>query len=256
MINFTPLPAFTDNYIWLAQLAGQRAIVVDPGIAAPVLEALNAQGLTLAALFITHHHADHTGGVAKLLSHCSVPVYGSAASNNSHISHRLQHGDTVIVDDSHWQIMATPGHTLDHICFFMDGEQPALFSGDTLFGAGCGRLFEGSTEQMYDSLQLLTALPAATRVFCAHEYTAANLRFAQTVEPNNTAIAARIASTQQLRANLESSVPSTLAVELDTNPFLRSDQPTVMHAAEQHAGHALQTPVEVFAAIRAWKDIF
>ena len=256
MINVLPVSAFRDNYIWLITTGdSDKAAVVDPGDAAPVLAALAEHKLTLSAMLITHHHADHVGGIRQLLEHGAVPVYGPAGEAIPARSHALSEGDSVVLDDLQlgFEVLAVPGHTAGHIAYYGHG---CLFIGDTLFMAGCGRLFEGTAPQMHASLQKLLALPDTTRVYCAHEYTLANLRFARAVEPDNAAISARISRSEALRRQDLPTVPATLAEEKQTNPFLRVEQAGVIAAAEKHAGHGLSGGAEVFAVLRGWKDGF
>ena len=229
------------------------AIVVDPGDASPVLAILTQLNLTLSAILITHHHWDHTNGIADLLRHYSVPVYGPAHDKIAEITHPLQQGDTLHLADTTFHIIEIPGHTLDHIAYY---NQQSLFCGDTLFASGCGRLFEGSAEQMYHSLQTLAALPDEMNIYCTHEYTLANLHFAQTVEPNSAAIAQRIKWVQHLRDKNLPSLPSNMAVEKQANPFLRCQQSTVISAVEQHSKQNLHNSVDVFRYLRRWKDSF
>ncbi len=246
------LPAFEDNYIWLLR-NGHRIVVIDPGDDAPVLNYLANEDASLTAILLTHHHGDHTGGVAGLVARHPVPVYGPAGESIAGISMPLREGDTVALQDfqDHLRVIEVPGHTRGHIAYYGQG---ALFCGDTLFGCGCGRLFEGTADQMWASLRKLAALPPDTRVYCAHEYTQSNIRFALSVEPGNTALLARSVRVTQLRADLQPTVPFTLAEELATNPFLRSAQPEVAAAAERHSGASLSSAAEVFAALREWKN--
>lgn len=248
MIEVVPIPAFRDNYIWALCGAGQ-VVVVDPGDAAPVRRFLAGRGLALAGILVTHHHHDHVGGLAGLGA--AVPVFGPAGESITGVTHPLAGGETIALPGVGLtlQVLAVPGHTRAHIAYHGDG---MLFCGDTLFGAGCGRLFEGTPQQMHASLQKIAALPPATRVYCAHEYTAQNLDFAGLVEPDNADIAARIADTAARRARGEPTVPSLLADELRTNPFLRCGEPAVQRAVAKRA--ASTRPVDVFAAVRAWRD--
>jgi len=258
MLTVVPIPAFNDNYIWLLQRQGSdRAVVVDPGQAEPVLGYLQEHGLTLEAILITHHHFDHVGGVEKLLAVAQVPVYGPVNRAIENISQRLSEGDEITVLDESFKVLEVPGHTLDHIAYYCgDTKQPFLFCGDSLFSAGCGRLFEGTAEQMFLSLQKYTDLPGDTAVFPTHEYTLANLKFATTVEPGNQAlldyqkhcIAQRDANTPTL--------PTTIANELAVNPFLRSGESEVKHRVSAHFNLTLEGPVEVFRQTRLWKDQF
>ncbi len=259
MLDVTPIPAFSDNYIWCLNRSGETdAVVVDPGDGQAVLRALAERGLELAGIIITHHHFDHTGGLNDLLEQRPVPVWGPVNPAISQISERLVEGDSVTILGIDWTVLEVPGHTLDHIAFFadIDGQDPCLFCGDTLFAGGCGRVFEGNPAMMLGSLDKLAALPASTRVYCAHEYTMANLAFAAAVEPDNTALQARIAHDQGLRDQDIPTVPSTLALELDTNPFLRCEQPSVVSRMREENRAEGDDPVSVFAAVRGWKDNF
>ena len=256
-LRIHPVRAFADNYIWLidAPSAPDRIVVVDPGEAAPVIAELRRRKATLAAILLTHHHADHIGGVAGLLEFESVPVIApddariALRTRSVHDGERCELADLGLAFD----ILAVPGHTLSHIAFW---GHDVLFSGDTLFSAGCGRLFEGTPLQMTASLERLRALPPQTRVFCGHEYTAANLRFALAVEPDNAAALEHRDAVERLRAADEPSLPSHLSLETRINPFLRYDQPRVRAAAEAQAGRSLPGPADVFGALRAWKDQF
>ena len=258
MQRIHPIPAFSDNYIWtLIDPSGERACVVDPGDATPVIDYLTANNLTLTDILITHHHPDHTGGIAELAERYSPTVYGPVNERIQGITQRLQEGANIEVYGLRFSIIEVPGHTLDHIAYFSKtSDMPLLFCGDTLFAAGCGRLFEGTPETMLTSLEKLAALPAETQVYCTHEYTLANLRFAAAVEPDNQDLLARIATEQDKRAADKPTLPSNLTIEFATNPFMRCTTPTIKAAAEQYAGHAVDTKVEVFAAVRRWKDNF
>ena len=257
MLEVTPVRAFTDNYVWLihAPRDPNQVVVVDPGDAQPVERTLAARNLTLAGILITHHHGDHVGGVTQLLQSRDIPVYGPAGETVPGNPTRLREGDRVDLPSLGLQfsVLDVPGHTAGHIAYVGHG---AVFCGDTLFSAGCGRLFEGTAEQMYRSLSKLAALPAETLVYCAHEYTLGNLKFGLAVEPENTAAAGYFAQCRELRARDEATIPSDIRRERNVNPFLRCDHNTVKQAAEAHAGRRLQSHTEVFAAIREWKDGF
>lgn len=256
MLQIHTVPAFTDNYLWLFHAQGSTAAyVVDPGDAAPVEQALDAHGLELAGILITHHHFDHTGGIPQLTAGRGIPVWGPADSKTAGIDHPLREGDSLEVAGARFEVIEVPGHTLDHIAYHC-ADEGVLFCGDTLFAGGCGRLFEGTPEQMSRSLAKLAALPGTTRVYCAHEYTQANLRFAAAVEPDNADIASRVSDADALRARAQPTVPSTIELELRTNPFLRCDEADVIRSAAEYAGRSLAGPADVLAAVRGWKDGF
>ncbi|TLS19752.1 MAG: hydroxyacylglutathione hydrolase [Betaproteobacteria bacterium] len=255
--GISAIPAFKDNYIWLLQ-RGDRALVVDPGDSAPVQAVLAREGLRLEAILLTHHHADHSGGVAALAGD-GVRVLGPAAESITGVGEPLRGGERLEFADLglQLQVLAVPGHTRGHLAYYGQWEgAPVLFCGDTLFGAGCGRLFEGTPAQMAHSLGLLAALPPQTAVYCAHEYTAANLDFALAVEPGNRALAERGRKVAAMRQAGQATVPLCLAEELATNPFLRCGEAEVRASAERQAGHALTDDVAVFAALREWKNHF
>ncbi len=256
-LRVTPVRAFSDNYIWLVESPRQpgRVLAVDPGDAAPVFAELQRSGCTLAAILLTHHHPDHIGGAASLSRAGSVPVIGPDDARIPGLTQRVGDGDTVDLPDLglRFRTIHVPGHTLTHLAFVGHG---ALFCGDTLFSAGCGRLFEGTPEQMHASLQRLRDLPSATRVYCGHEYTLANLRFAAEVEPANAAGAMHRAAVETLRGEGLPSLPSNMALEAQINPFLRCDFAAVQAAATRHAGRPISDPVETFAVLRSWKDGF
>ena len=250
------VPAFRDNYLWvLAQ--GSRAAVVDPGDAAPVEAFLAARGLELCAILATHHHADHVGGLVALASRWHCPAFGPATEPIAGLTQKLREGDRIVVPglDIAFRVLDIPGHTAGHIAY-VNEDGPMVFCGDTLFACGCGRLFEGTPAQMVASLGKLAALPPATRIYCGHEYTMANIAFAEAVEPGNRLLAERKARESAKRARGAPTLPSTLADELATNPFLRWDAPEVIESARRHAHRPLNAPVEVFAEIRAWKNGF
>ena len=260
-LTLTPVPAFDDNYLWLLD-NGREALVVDPGDAAPVLAALDARGLTLAGILLTHHHGDHVGGVDALRARLQGPVYGPAQEKLPEPVQRLRGGDTVDLLGLRFSVLDVPGHTAGHIAYFaaeVPGSAPRLFCGDTLFSAGCGRLFEGTPAQMHASLQSLAALPGSTRVCCAHEYTLSNLRFAREVDPGNAALADYTAWCEAERAAGRPTLPALLGTERRINPFLRCTEPALHDAARRHAPlklPAAPSPVDVFATLRDWKNGF
>lgn len=250
-MQIEPIPAFEDNYIWALRANGAVA-VVDPGEAAPVERYLEKVGARLTAILVTHRHGDHTGGIVELLARHAVPVYGPAREATEVVTHPCADGDRVTVLGTGFEVIDVPGHTLGHVAYY--ARDVGLFCGDVLFGAGCGRVFEGTLDQMHASLARLAALPADIQVYCAHEYTQSCLRFAKTVEPDNTAIDERIVKTARQCDAGEPSVPSTLAEELATNPFLRWRAPAVIAAATRWLGHAPACDAETFGAIRLWRD--
>ncbi len=249
-----PLRAFSDNYIWTLR-DGKCAAVVDPGDARPVLEYLAREKLELVAILNTHHHADHVGGNAGLLGRWRVPVFGPHDPRIGEVTHGL--GDGARCTLPHFgielEVSEIPGHTRSHISFHGDG---MLYCGDTLFAAGCGRLFEGTPLQMHDSLSRLMRLPDDTRVYCGHEYTVSNVRFARAVEPGNAALRELEARAKRLRDQDLPTLPSTIAQEKATNPFVRVREPEVVAAANRYAGKTLNDPVSVLGAIREWKNSF
>ncbi len=257
MLDVRPIPAFQDNYIWLirGRTDPQAVAVVDPGDAAPVEAVLVAEDLRLAAILATHHHADHVGGVARLVAVTGARVFGPARERMPVDVEKMSDGTAARIDELglEFSAMDVPGHTAGHIAYFGHG---AVFCGDTLFSAGCGRLFEGTAEQMLASLEALAGLPAETLVFCGHEYTEANLRFAMAVEPRNSDIMDYVKRAGGRRARGRPTLPSTVELEKRVNPFLRSRHENVKSSAERRAGRMLPTPVEVFAEIRSWKDTF
>ena len=257
-MNLLPIPAFSDNYLWLLH-DGKQAIVVDPEQAEPVLSVLAQHQLQLQGILVTHHHADHVGGVQALREATGAPAWGPAYEQLPEPITRVQGGDTVDLLGGPWQVMDVPGHTSGHIAFYSARalQQPVLFCGDTLFSGGCGRLFEGTPAQMQTSMDALAALPGNTLVCCAHEYTLSNLRFAQAVEPNNQELAQYLQRCQTLRSQGQPTLPSTLQTELAINPFMRTRAADVIAAAVQHDSQTRpQEPASVLATLRQWKNVF
>ena len=256
--TLTPVAALSDNYIWMVQKNG-HALVVDPGDAAPV-QALLDQGMVLSAILITHHHNDHVGGVRALHQRTGARVYGPRHEILPYCDVPLGEGDTVNLPELglHFQVLDIPGHTAGHIAYvgLISPDQPVIFCGDTLFAAGCGRLFEGTPAQMVDSLGKIETLPAKTLVCCAHEYTTANIRWALQVEPDNVALQARARDVAELRARGLPTLPSSLGLELETNPFMRTRHTDVCAAAQRQAASPLDSPEAVFACLRHWKNEF
>ncbi|WP_433735684.1 hydroxyacylglutathione hydrolase [Pseudomonas putida] len=255
MIQISALPAFTDNYIWLLQDPDtRRCAVVDPGDAAPVQSWLLANpGWVLSDILITHHHHDHVGGVEQLKKATDAKVYGPASENIPGRDIALKDNDRITVLGHDFEIIAVPGHTLGHIAYY---HPDLLFCGDTLFAAGCGRLFEGTPQQMHASLSRLAALPDNTRVYCTHEYTLSNLRFAAAVEPDNADTRERLATVTRQREAGVITLPSTIAMEKRTNPFLRTAETSVKEKADERSGTDNSASDMVFATLRAWKDKF
>ncbi|MCL2829456.1 MAG: hydroxyacylglutathione hydrolase [Betaproteobacteria bacterium] len=257
-IRIEPIPALSDNYIWLIHRAGNAA-VVDPGDAAPVLSALNAAGLSLTAILITHHHADHQAGVTTLVEHWQAEVFGPAAESIACLTHPLKGDEEIEIPGLALPFFAlsVPGHTRGHLAYYGAG---SLFCGDTLFAGGCGRIFEGTPRQMSASLAALAGLPDGTHLCCAHEYTAANLRFALAVEPGNSSLQRRALEVAAMRENGEPTLPSLLAEEKATNPFLRCREPELIASVQNFLAREslppAQNEMEIFAALRAWKDRF
>ena len=253
MFNITAIPALRDNYIWVIH-NDRGAILVDPGETAPALDFLHSRSLQLEAILCTHRHNDHIGGIAKLREVYNVPVHGRRHPNNPHITNDLREGDQLQLEafSIRFDIIEIPGHLDDHIAFIAPD---ILFCGDVLFGAGCGRNFEGTPAQLHHSLQRLALLPDTTRVYCAHEYTAANLHFALACEPDNPAIKERIAATQKLLADHLPTLPSSIALEKSTNPFLRCAQPAIIHTLQQR-GLSDTSELGVFTALREWRNNF
>ena len=255
-MDLIALPAFSDNLIWMLH-DGADAIVVDPGAAAPVGDALRERGLRLAAILVTHHHADHVGGLKALAPLLDGPVFGPAREAMPVAVRQVAQGASFDLLGLQVQVLDVPGHTAGHVAYVVTrpGHAPWLFCGDTLFSGGCGRLFEGTPGQMHHSLDKLAALPGESRVCCAHEYTLSNLRFARTVEPRNTALAEYETRCKALRAEGAFTLPSTIAIERAVNPFLRVREPDVVAAALEH-GAASADPTDVLGALREWKNTF
>jgi hydroxyacylglutathione hydrolase len=255
MFSIFSIPAFNDNYIWaLVDDDQRRAIIVDPGDATPVLAFLAQRKLTISAILITHKHHDHTGGISALLdAFPDAPVFANAVECVGHTTQTVSDGDVITINDYAFKVIAIPGHTLGHVAYYC---KPTLFCGDTLFTNGCGRIFEGTAQQMLSSLKKLMTLPDDTLIYCGHEYTLSNIKFAIHIEPNNLELQNRFKDAKQLRSENQPTVPSTLKLEKSTNPFLRCDQSSVIEAVSHHAGKKLNSEVDVFAQLREWKNSF
>ncbi|NVD07300.1 hydroxyacylglutathione hydrolase [Vibrio sp. JPW-9-11-11] len=252
MLNIKSIPAFNDNYIWLIENSDQRCAVVDPGDAAPVLAYLEQHQLSLEAILITHHHNDHIGGVAELVRQFpDISVVGPANEPIPTLTHAVEPGEQIELFDEIFFVLGLEGHTAGHIGYVGDGK---LFCGDVLFSAGCGRVFEGTMEQMYTSLAKLAALPQETQVFCAHEYTASNVAFALAVEPDNDQLHKYRDEVNRLRAQNQPTLPTTIGREKWINPFLRTDQPSVMRSVSNRTSQT--DPLAIFTALREWKNEF
>ncbi|MCU7915254.1 MAG: hydroxyacylglutathione hydrolase [Candidatus Thiodiazotropha sp. (ex Gloverina cf. vestifex)] len=254
MLEITPVSAFDDNYIWMLGNPGSKNLVaVDPGDEIPVLTWLNQHDARLCGILITHHHYDHVGGVPELLeAFPDIPVYGPAGESIRGVTVPVGEGDVISIKglEADLQVLDVPGHTAGHIAYYGEG---ALFCGDTLFAAGCGRVFDGTFEQLADSLQRISDLPGQTQIYCAHEYTLDNLGFATWVEPESTALQARIEVERVKRESGNPTLPALLEVERETNPFLRTAVQGVKAAAERSAGHPLENSQAIFTALRQWK---
>lgn len=255
-----PIPAFSDNYIWAASDAdSHRVCVVDPGDAQAVIQYLQGNDLQLTDIFITHHHPDHTGGILELSREYSCRIVGPGSSGIEGITEFTNEGGNVTLFGQNFSVIGVPGHTLDHIAYYCADEnqsKPILFCGDTLFAAGCGRLFEGTPEMMHESLAKLSALPASTRVYCTHEYTMANLQFAVAADANNIELRERVELEKIKREAELPTLPSSIELELATNPFLRCNEPDLHASMQARLGRTPSNDIEVFATLRAWKDSF
>lgn len=256
MLKIDAVPAFNDNYIWFIHAADkQHILIVDPGDAEPVISAILQQELIPVAILITHGCHDHVDGIGRLLEEYDLPVYGPKNEFIPHLTHPLSACDELIIDPLFpaFRVLDIPGHTKGHIGFLVENN---LFCGDTLFAAGCGRLHGNPAEMLFHSLQRIALLPQQTQIYCAHEYTEANLRFAEVLEPENIHIPQRISGVRRLRQQGLSSLPSQLDLELHTNPFLRCDVDTIKKAAEKWSSQQLKTSLQVFTMLREWKDGF
>jgi hydroxyacylglutathione hydrolase len=253
-LQVIPLRAFKDNYVWTLR-SGSSVAVVDPGEAQPVLDYLAAEKVRLVAILATHHHQDHVGGIAELLDAGKVPVYGPRGEPIATLSQAVGGGDRVSLEQLgvSFEVLDIPGHTRAHVAYYGAN---MLFCGDTLFACGCGKAFEGTPQQLYASLEKLMALPDETLVYCGHEYTMSNIRFAKAVEPDNAALVEREASDARLRADNRPTLPSTIAREKATNPFVRVSRPAVVASANKYLGKRVSDPASVFAALRQWKNEF
>ncbi|QFU22609.1 hydroxyacylglutathione hydrolase [Shewanella eurypsychrophilus] len=257
-LTITAIPAFNDNYIWAISQENSRSIyVVDPGDSKVVIDYLVSHQLELAGILVTHHHPDHTGGIPALLAHSKhrLEIYGPASENINDLLNPIEKQTEITLDKLGQvvEVIQLPGHTSGHIGYLMAGE---LFCGDTLFSGGCGRLFEGTAQQMYHSLSLLSLLPADTRVYCAHEYTLANLTFALEVDPTNQKLIQYHHHCQQQRKNHLATIPSSIAIERNINPFLRCNTDTIKASVSQQFKSKTENPVDIFALLRQWKDNF
>ncbi len=260
MLQIHPIPAFDDNYFWLIQPEAQEpvAYIVDPGAAQPVFKALEALKLSLAGILITHHHHDHIDGATELSQAFSIPIFGPRSLKIPQVTHYVVDGDDLVLGPLRSKIIALPGHTRDHIGYFIkpDRSRPLLFCGDTLFAGGCGRLFDGSIEQLFQSLQKIMQLPDDTLVYCAHEYTLANILFALFIEPENAQLTARQLNATLNRELYLPTIPNPLSLEKQTNPFLRCHLPSIRQRVEELTQQTLTTELEVFSHLRRIKDHF
>ena len=254
MINIEPIEAFSDNYIWLVT-TNEGSIVIDPGESSKTIELLKKRDLNLKAILITHHHFDHTGGIDEVKLFSSAKVYGPK-NDISSIDVRVEVGQALSLIGIDFEIIELPGHTLDHIAFYTNNNgNPLLFCGDTLFAGGCGRVFEGTFEQMHESLMKLKSLPANTKVYSGHEYTTANLSFAKEVEPLNKNIISRYNEVLKLRKEGIPTLSTTIEIELRTNPFFRCDVEEIQDSLLKKF-NIERNEQEIFKALREWKDNF
>ncbi len=251
-MDILPLPAFTDNYIWLIEENG-KATVVDPGDANVVENFLTEKNLKLENIFITHHHFDHTGGVQRLKESYNCDVYGPYNSPFNGVDIKLKENDEIAIFNSSFKIIEIPGHTLDHIAYYSKN-QNILFCGDTLFSGGCGRIFEGTPSQMYESLSKLSLLDKSTKIYCGHEYTQSNLNFAVKVEPSNDNLVKYKRKIDKKRLNNEISLPTSLELEKNINPFLRSHVSEIKESIKEIAKINNPTDFETFTSVRSLKD--
>lgn len=254
-VDIIPIPVLKDNYVWVIKNQLSQAIIIDPGESVPVLRFLQEANLTLLAILITHHHWDHMAGIGGIIEHYDVPVYAPLIEDIDHKNHSVKDKDQLKIDTFIFDVIEIPGHTLGHVAYYLTTEK-ALFTGDTLFCAGCGRIFEGTPEQMYASLMKIKSFPDDTKIYCAHEYTLNNLRFAEQVDSTNKDVKQRLSQVQKLHDQHLPTIPSLLSDEKKTNPFLRCDIQTVITSVEQYAKRSLVNPVEVFEYLRKWKDHF
>lgn len=263
MLTVYPIPALGDNYFWLLQPEphAPTTYIIDPGAADPVVDALKAHHLQLAGIIITHHHHDHIDGINALVDTYNIPVYGPNSVKIPQVTHRLGEGDELQLPQLTLKVLALPGHTLDHLAYLYHppkdtAQASSLFCGDTLFAGGCGRIFDASASQLYDSFMRLASLDDNTLVYCAHEYTLTNLHFAHQIEPNNTALQTRLKKVAQMRHQGLATIPTSIGLEKKTNPYLRTHLTCVREAAERYHKRKLTNPRDVFIAIRTWKDQF
>jgi hydroxyacylglutathione hydrolase len=254
MISVEPLKAFDDNYIWLVT-TNEGSIVIDPGESSKIIELIDRNEINLKGILITHHHYDHTSGLKTLLDKIDVDVYGPV-NNIQEINHRVKHLDKFSMIGINFEVIEIPGHTLDHIAFYaLNDDAPILFCGDTLFAGGCGRIFEGTFEQMFNSLKKISTLPEHTKIYCGHEYTLSNLRFALEADPANKDLITEYDHVCKLSNSNTPSLPSSLTKELKVNPFLRCDNLAIKNIIKEKFD-VFGDDLETFTALRKWKDSF